>query len=98
MAIVEVSIVPIGTAGTSVSQYVAGAVKLLEESGLKFNLTPMGTIIQGDLKDVMDVVLKMHETPFGKEVSRVYTTVKIDDRRDRDVDMMDKIKAVKGKL
>lgn len=98
MAIVEVSIVPIGTAGTSVSRYVAGAVKLLEASGLKFTLTPMGTIIQGEIREVMDVVLKMHETPFGKEVSRVYTTIKVDDRRDRDVEMTDKVKAVKEKL
>ena len=98
MAIAEVSIVPIGTADTSVSEYVASAVQELKKSGLRFRLTPMGTIIEGDIKDVMDVVFRMHETPFNKEVKRVYTTIKIDDRRDKDVEMIDKVKSVEGKM
>ena len=98
MAIAEVSIVPIGTSGTSVSRYVADAVKELETSGLDFTLTPMGTIIEGELKDVMAVVLRMHETPFQKSAERVYTTIKIDDRRDRVVQMAEKVASVKKKL
>ena len=98
MAIAEVSIVPIGTADTSVSDYVAVAVQELKRSGLGFRLTPMGTIIEGDIKEVLDVIRRMHETPFNKEVKRVYTTMKIDDRRDKDVDMINKVKSVEGKM
>ena len=98
MAIAEVSVVPIGTAKTGVSEYVAGAVGVLKESGLKYMLTPMGTIVEGDIKDVLEVILKMHETPFNKNAERVYTTIKIDDRRDIKAEMDNKVKSVMEKL
>ena len=98
MAIAEISIVPVGTATTSLSTYVADAVKLLQESGLHFELTAMGTIIEGPLADVMAILQKMHESPFGKGAERVYTVVKIDDRRDVASGIDYKIKAVVNKL
>lgn len=98
MAIVEISIVPIGTATTSVSSYVADAVKLLRESGLHFELSAMGTIIEGPLADVMAVVQKMHESPFSRGAGRVYTVVKIDDRRDTGTGMARKVQSVRQKL
>jgi len=49
MAVVEVSIVPLGTAGPGVSRYVAGCLKVLTESGLPYQLNSMGTVIEGEL-------------------------------------------------
>ena len=98
MAIAEVSVVPIGTAKTGVSEYVAGAVRILKESGLKYKLTPMGTIVEGDIKDVLEIIAKMHETPFNNKAERVYTTIKIDDRRDIKAEMDSKVKSVMEKL
>jgi len=98
MAIAEVSIVPVGTGSSSVSRYVAGALEALKGSGLSYRLTPMGTIIEGDLRAVMDAVIRMHESPFGSGIARVYTTVKIDDRRDRDIMMDEKVESVEQKL
>jgi len=98
MAIAEVSVVPIGTAKTSVSKYVAGAVSILQESGLKYKLTPMGTIIEGDIKDLLDIIARMHETPFDNKAERVYTTIKIDDRRDIKAEMDNKVKSVMEKM
>ncbi len=97
MAIAEVSIVPIGTGGTSVSGYVAGALDELKKSGLTYKLTPMGTIIEGDLDAVLAVIKAMHETPFAKGIERVYSTIKLDDRRDKDAHMDDKVASVKQK-
>ncbi len=49
MAMVEVSIVPVGTNSPSVSQYVALALKVLQaEKDLKYELTAMGTILEGE--------------------------------------------------
>ncbi|MBA7636184.1 hypothetical protein ES703_43799 [subsurface metagenome] len=99
MAMVEVSIVPVGTGNPSVSEYVARALKVLEaEKDLKYELTAMGTIIQGDLDRLLNVVRKMHETAFDSEVKRVLTTIKIDDRRDKALSISGKIAAVKEKL
>jgi uncharacterized protein (TIGR00106 family) len=98
MAIVEVSIVPLGTGTTGVSEYVAGAVAILQRSGLHYQLSPMGTVIEGDLHAVMAVVQQMHESPFAKSIQRVYTVIKIDDRRDTAAGMEHKVKSVEQKL
>lgn len=99
MAIAEVSIGPLGTKNPSISQYVAKAVKVLQsEKNLKYEITSMGTIIEGDLDKILVVVKKMHEVTFGEGVSRVVTTVKIDDRRDKTQSMKGKVDSLKKKL
>ncbi|MDH4367575.1 MAG: MTH1187 family thiamine-binding protein [Dehalococcoidia bacterium] len=99
MAIVELSVVPLGTKTPSVSQYVARAIKVLEkEKDIKYEITAMGTIIQGDLDRILAVVRKMHEGTFGDGVVRVLTTVKIDDRRDKAQTMGQKVNSLKNKL
>ena len=97
MAIVEVSIVPLGLSTTSLSEKVALVLEPLKSSGLNYTLTAMGTIIEGDLEEVMKCVLKMHEVPFQKGVGRIYTTVKIDDRRDKPITIEGKVRSVVSK-
>ena len=94
MAIAELSIIPIGTKSTSLSSYVAACLKVLKDTGLTYEVHGMGTIIEGDLKDIFDVVLKMHEVPFQAGALRVVTTVKIDDRRDKEASAKSKVEAV----
>jgi len=99
MAIAEVSVVPLGTETPSVSKYVARAVKILQqEKDVKYEITPMGTIIEGDLDKILAVVRKMHEGTFGGGVARVLTTVKIDDRRDRAQGMKEKVNSLRREL
>ena len=84
MAVVDVSIVPVGTGTPSVSKYVARAVRTLrDEKDLKYELTAMGTVIEGDLDKILKVVKQMHEDTFTEGIVRVLTTIKIDDRRDK---------------
>jgi uncharacterized protein (TIGR00106 family) len=99
MALAEVSVVPLGTKSPSVSQYVARAIKVLEqEKGVKYETTAMGTIIEGDLDGILAVVKKMHEGMFGEGVARVITTVEIDDRRDKAQGMKAKLDSLREKL
>ena len=99
MAVVEVSITPLGTGEPGVSRYVAGCVRIVRESGLSWQLTPMGTIIEGDLDTVLAVIRTMHESPFLAGAARVSTLIKIDDRRDRPGHTMaGKLRAVEEKL
>jgi len=99
VAIVEVCIVPLGTGSTSVSEYVAACHKVLQqEKDLKYQLTPMATIIEGDLDRILAVIRKMHEVPFAAGAGRVSTTIRIDDRRDKERTMADKIASVEAKL
>jgi uncharacterized protein (TIGR00106 family) len=99
MAIAEVSVIPLGTKTPSASQYVARAIKALEqEEGIKYETTAMGTIIEGDLDRILAVVKKMHEGTFGEGVARVITTVEIDDRRDKAQGMKSKLDSLREKL
>ena len=99
MALIEVSIIPLGTGSPSLSQYVAQAAQVLQkEKGIKYELTAMGTIIEGDLDRLLTVVRKMHEAVFTAGAIRVLTSIKIDDRRDKDSSAHDKVDSVKKKL
>lgn len=99
MAIVQLIIVPIGTETPSVSRYVAACHKVLDNyKELKYELTPMSTCIEGDLDVILEAVRQMHEVPFENGAQRVSTSIKIDDRRDKEGTMEQKINAVMEKL
>jgi len=94
--IVELTVVPLGTASPSVSRYVAACLEPLKNAkDVRYQITPMGTVVEGPLERVMELAIKMHEVPFTKGAQRVVTTIKIDDRRDRMPSMEDKVAAVK---
>lgn len=99
MAIVEVSITPIGTESPSISRYVAKCEKVLHDfPGVEYQLTPMGTVIEGDLRSIFEVITLMHEVPFDNGAARVSTLIKVDDRRDKEATMDGKVQSVRKKL
>lgn len=98
MAVVEVCLIPIGTKETSVSKYVAEAEKILMAEGVKYKLNPMGTVIEADADKALEVIRNMQESVFDKGCDRVYSVIKMDDRRDKLASMEQKIKSVEDKL
>lgn len=98
MAIVDVVMSPSGTGSTSISPYVAEIHRVLEKSGLNYMLTPMSTIIEGDLDEILTAIRAMQEALFNMGVGRVNTNIRIDDRRDKPVSMQQKLNSVKTKL
>jgi len=98
MAICEITVIPLGTGTTSASKYVAKCLEVAKESGLKYELTPMSTVIEGNLEKILETIRKMHEVPFKEGAQRVVTTITIDDRRDKSITMEYKIKSVKEKM
>jgi uncharacterized protein (TIGR00106 family) len=98
MAILEISVVPLGTKDTSLSSYVADCLRVLKGAKVSYELTAMGTNLEGDLRKLIAVALKMHEVPFAKGAQRVTTTIKIDDRRDKKGTLSGKKESVQNKL
>ncbi|HAR6078391.1 TPA: MTH1187 family thiamine-binding protein [Staphylococcus pseudintermedius] len=102
MAIVDVVVIPVGTEGPSVSQYIAEIQTKLEEfkqeGKIDYRLTPMNTLIEGELADLFEVIQAIHELPFNKGLDRVCTNIRIDDRRDKQRKMNDKLDSVKKHL
>ena len=61
-------------------------------------LHDMGAIGEGRAGDLLALARKLHEIPFKKGAKRVYTTIQMDDRRDKKVSLGDKVKSVRKKL
>jgi len=94
--IAEFSIVPIDK-GTSLSPYVAECLRIVQDSGLKHQLTPMGTVLEGEAEKVMATIMACHSRVLDMS-ERVVTSISIDDRLDRPADMERKVRSVKEKL
>ena len=95
--IAEIAVAPLGTATTSLSQYVASCLNVVKGAqDVSYELTAMGTIIQGPLERILDLAQRMHEVPFAMGAKRVLTTIKIDDRRDKPATMESKVKAIRN--
>lgn len=98
MAIVAVSISPIG-AGVGVSAEVAAALEVLRaQQQVRYELGPMFTTLEGDLDEIFRLVRAMQEAVFAAGARRVSTVLKIDDRRDRRATMREKVRAVEERL
>jgi uncharacterized protein (TIGR00106 family) len=100
MVIMEISIVPLGTKSTSVSAYVAKALKVLDrQKEITYELHPMGTVMQAaSLQPLLEAAAQMHEAVLSDEIRRVVTTIKIDHRKDKNITMQGKIKSVENKM
>jgi len=94
--IAEFSIMPVG-AGVSLSPFVAECLRIVRDSGLKHQLTPMGTVLEGDGDKVVATIMACHSQVLRMS-DRVVTSIKIDDRRDRPADMERKVRSVEEKL
>jgi len=81
--VAEVSIFPLGTGSPGVSRHVAAAVRELEASGLKCTLGPMGTTVEGETPgEVYAAVARAQAAVLDLDTERVYTVIKMDERRD----------------
>ena len=75
----EVQFVPVGT-GEELKELIAKAVDIIEKSELDYQLTAMGTLIEGDWDEIIALVRKCHETLFA-DANRIVTNIVIDDRK-----------------
>ncbi len=97
MAVMEITVIP-KASEVSVSKYVAQVIQYLEDNKIKYQLTPMSTIIEGNVDELFEIAKNMHKVPVQNGFKRVYTIIKIDDRYDKPLTAEGKVKAVKEKL
>ena len=99
MIIMDLTVVPVGTGSASLSAYVAGVQKALEEAGFEPHLHSMGTTIEAEtIERALEAVKVVHNYPFSQGAVRVVTAVKIDERRDKEGSIGQKMKSVEEKL
>ena len=96
MVLLEMSIVPMGK-GESVSQYVAECVDLVDRSGLDYRLHAMGTVVEGELPQVVTLMQQCIEK-VAEHSDRVSCTAKLDYRRGKQGRLSAKVDSVQQKL
>lgn len=95
----EIGILPIGTGSTSLGKYIAKGIKSLKNiDGIKYQVTPMGTILESDDIDKIFLASKvLTNALFEMGVMRVETILKIDERHDKIRTLEDKLASIKEK-
>ncbi|MCA9771403.1 MAG: MTH1187 family thiamine-binding protein [Myxococcales bacterium] len=96
MILLEFSMSPMGT-GESVGEAVAGSLDIIDRSGLDYRLNPMGTVIEGEWDEVMDVVRRCLER-MEERADRVTCVMKLDWRRGAEGRLESKIESVERRL
>lgn len=84
--------------GESVSEYVSRILKIVDGSGLPYQLTPMGTIVEAcELSEVLELVIKAYKE-LEPDCARVYSSLKLDIRKGKDGRMKKKVASVEQKM
>ena len=96
--LMEVAMFPTDV-GESKSKYVAEVLKVIKNSGYKYQLTPMATIIEANsVKELSDLIPKMYEVLEKMGVKRVYAVIKFDIRPAQEDRLNAKVRSVEEKL
>ena len=100
MATADLTVLALGRPGASASEYIAEIQKRLRrQDRVRYRMHAMGTSLEGSTEDILAVVAELHAVPFEQGVPRVYTVLKLDERRDRPSQTLDdKIRAVEDRL
>ena len=83
--------------GESVGDYVSRSLDIIDKSGIDYRLNPMGTVLEGEWDEVMDVVRKCYER-MNQDCSRISVSIKIDARRNQSGRLEGKIASVEKRL
>ncbi len=95
--IVDLCVVPIGD-GVHLAPTIAACEKVLTDAGLKIQLHPNGTAIEGEWEPVFAAIEAFHQAVHAIGCPRVYTTVKVSTRTDKDQTLEHKVASVRALL
>jgi uncharacterized protein (TIGR00106 family) len=99
MATADLTIIGLGRESPSASRYIAAVQRrLAEQDRVRYVLHAMGTSLEGETGDILALVGELHAVPFGLGLPRVYTVLKLDERRDKPQTLEDKVASVRRLL
>lgn len=84
--------------GESVSGYVGRIIKAIDESGVTYKLTPMGTIVEVETLDEALAVIRKSYAELEQDCARVYSSIKLDIRKGKSGRLQQKIESVEKKI
>ena len=95
----DLTVIGLGRPDPSASAYIAEMQRrLAAQDRVRYRLHAMGTSLEGSTADILAVVAELHAVPFDLGLPRVYTVLKLDERRDKEQTLDDKVEAVERHL
>ena len=83
MATADLTVLALGRKELSASEYIAEIQRhLARQQRVRYRMHAMGTSLEGTTEDILAVVAELHAVPFEQGVPRVYTVLKLDERRE----------------
>jgi len=99
VATADLTVIALGRAEASASRYIAEIQRrLAAQDRVRYRMHAMGTSLEGATADILAVVGDLHAVPFEMGIPRVYTILKLDERRDREQTLADKVSSVEALL
>ena len=100
MATADLTVIALGRPEVSASAYIAEIQRrLARQDRVRYRMHAMGTSLEGTTEDILAVIAALHAAPFEQGIPRVYTVLKLDERRDRpDQTLDDKVASVERLL
>jgi uncharacterized protein (TIGR00106 family) len=99
VATAELTVIPIGREGASTGDVMADLQRrLAAQDRVDFRMRAMGTELEGSVEDILELVRELHTSSFEAGVPRVYTVLKLDERRDREQSLDEKVRSVERRL
>ena len=99
MATADLTVIALGRADSSASAYIAEIQRrLARQQRVGYRMHAMGTSLEGSTADILAIVAELHAVPFALGAPRVYTVLKLDERRDREQTLDDKVASVERLL
>ena len=94
---IDFCLVPLGVS-TSIAPYIAICQKIIEDKGLVYELYPNGTAIEGDWEKVFECIKECHKAVHNEGVVRIYSTLKVNTRKDKKQSFREKVPKVQVAL
>jgi uncharacterized protein (TIGR00106 family) len=99
MATADLTVIGLGRPDASASVYIAEIQRrLAAQDAVRYRLHAMGTSLEGATDEILRLVGELHAVPFELGLPRVYTILKLDERRDREQTLEDKVASVERLL
>jgi uncharacterized protein (TIGR00106 family) len=99
VATADLTVIALGRADASASRYIAEIQRrLAAQDRVRYVMHAMGTSLEGPTADILAVAGELHAVPFDMGIPRVYSILKLDERRDREQTLDDKVTSVQALL
>lgn len=97
-AVAEIFITPLGTGESTIREFIRALLPIVRASGLKHQLTAMGTLVEGPVDEILALTARLHAATFDVHTGtdRVVTHLRLDERRGEPLTLEGKVAGALG--